>query len=149
MEFYMYFWARHVLWSCVCSLLLQLYYEAGSVCFAVNFPASGNFKPNSDCFCTTVLNQTAALSSMIDTSMKQRWVRWTSCTLHFRKESNFASQLSRLVIDKQYFAFQKKTIEGRLYGGQNAARLCSACEFASCCARHPALCTNRSANMMY
>lgn len=135
--------------SCVCSLLLQLYYYTESVCLGVHFPAPENFEPDSEFFYTAVLNQTVALSRMIDTSMKQRWVRWTSCTLPFRKESNFASQLSPLVIGKQYLAFQRKTVGGRLYGGQNAARLCSACEFAGCCARHPALCTNRSANMLY
>lgn len=86
---------------------------------------------------------------MIDASLKQRWVRLTLCTLHFKKESNFASQLSPLAIGEQYLALQRETVGGRLYVEQNAVRLCFASEFAGCCARHPALCTNRSANMMY
>lgn len=118
-------------------------------CLGVRFPAPSSFEPDSDLLYTTTLHQAVAISRMIDASMKQRWVRTTPCTLHFREESNFASQLSPLVMGKPYLALQRETVGGRLYGGENAVRLCSACECSGCCARHPALCTNRNANMMY
>lgn len=139
--------APDVFWSSMCSVLPQLYYQA--VWLSRGPLSSIILEPDSDLLYTPALNQTVAISRMIDASMKQRWVRLTSCTLHFREESNYACQLSPLVIGKPYLALQREAGGGRLDGGQNAVRLCSACEFSGCCARHPALCTNRSANMMY
>lgn len=60
---------------------------------------------------------------MIDASVKQRWVRLTSCTLHFRQESNFASQLSPLVPGEPYLALRRETVGGRLYMGRGEMQL--------------------------
>lgn len=80
------------------------------VCLGVRFPLSDSFKPDPDSIYTLALNQTVAISAVIDASVKQRWVSLTCCTFCLREESNFASLLSPLVIGEPYLALQRETV---------------------------------------